>query len=92
MTTIDTEGVTMSQTQDHTQQDQQQHQMSAAEVQEIERERQERLASEARPDGAEIDNTHRTFDPTKGLFTDSPGYEKASAPFPDPAAEDPTKG
>lgn len=39
----------------------------------IERERQERLAPENRPENAEVDNTQRTFDPEKGVFKDSEG-------------------
>ena len=58
----------------------------------IEEERAQRLANESRPDGAEVDNTDRDFDPTRGLFTDSPDYEQAPEAFPDPSAEDPTKG
>lgn len=53
--------------------------------QEIERTREERLAPENRPDGAEVDNTPRTFDTDRGMFTDSEDYrEDAPAPFADP--------
>lgn len=63
---------------------------SAEERERIEQERAERLSDESRPEGAEVDNSERDFDATKGMFTDSPGYEEAPAPFPDPAEEDPT--
>ena len=72
-------------------QTQEQQQLSAAEVEEVESERAERLSSDSRPDGAEVDNTRRDFDPTKAMFTDSPGYEQAPAAFPDPVTQDPTK-
>lgn len=51
-------------------------------------ERDRRLDPGNRPDGAEIDNTERTFDHERGQFTDADGYD-ASAPaqFSDP--EDP---
>lgn len=43
---------------------------SDQELQEIERERAERLAPENRPENAEVDNTDRTFDPARGDFID----------------------
>ena len=49
---------------------------------EIEADREERLDPDNRPDGAEVDNTQRDFDPEKGMFTDSEGYDEADAPFP----------
>lgn len=52
----------------------------------VERERRERLDPENRPDRAEVDNTDREFDETKGMFTDSEGYEEAEQRYP-PAAE-----
>ena len=52
----------------------------------LEQERRERLDEEHRPDGAAVDNTDRDFDETKGMFTDSPGYEEAEERFP-PASE-----
>jgi hypothetical protein len=56
--------------------------------QEIEEEREKRLDPENRPDGAEIDNTGRTFDHEHGKFTDAEDYdENEPAPFSDP--EDP---
>jgi hypothetical protein len=48
----------------------------------VEQEREERLDPDNRPDEAEVDNTQRTFDETKGLFTDSEGYDDAEAQFP----------
>lgn len=47
------------------------------EVEEIEREREQRLAAENRPDAAEVDNTQRDFDVETGLFTDSEGHDEA---------------
>jgi hypothetical protein len=41
----------------------------------IEREREERLAPENRPDGAEVDNTPRDFDTEAGMFTDRDDYD-----------------
>ena len=49
---------------------------------EIEEERQERLDPENRPDGVEVDNTDRDFDPEKGMFTDTEGYDEAEEKFP----------
>lgn len=66
----------------------QDQEMSAEKVERLEQERAERLSDEARPDGAEVDNTHRDFDATNGMFTDSPGYEEAPAPFPAPEPQD----
>ena len=48
-------------------------------VEQVEREREERLDPDNRPDGAEVDNTGRDFDPEVGLFTDSDGYDEAKA-------------
>ena len=48
---------------------------------EIEAERQERLAEDNRPDGALVDNTDRDFDPEKGMFTDQEGYDEAEPKF-----------
>jgi hypothetical protein len=50
---------------------------------EIEQVREERLAAENRPDGAEVDNTDRTFDPEKGLFTDQDEYDDVEPKFVD---------
>ena len=48
-------------------------------VEQLEREREERLDPANRPEGAEVDNTGRDFDPEVGLFTDSDGYDEAKA-------------
>jgi len=48
----------------------------------IEKDREERLDPDNRPDGVEVDNTDREFDPEKGMFTDSDDYEQADAKFP----------
>jgi hypothetical protein len=55
--------------------------------QEMEAERQRRLDPENRPEGAEVDNTERTFDHERGRFTDSEDYDSAEPRFSDP--EDP---
>ena len=52
----------------------------------IEAERQERTAPENRPEGAEVDNTEREFDPVQGQFTDSEP-DPDLGPFPDPSEE-----
>jgi hypothetical protein len=49
---------------------------------EIEADRDERLDPDNRPEEAEVDNTARDFDVTKGMFTDSEGYEQADEQFP----------
>jgi hypothetical protein len=55
---------------------------------EIEEERERRLSADNRPEGAEVDNTDRTFDHERGQFTDSEDYDESEpAPFTDP--EDP---
>jgi hypothetical protein len=51
-------------------------------MEQVEDERQERLAPENRPDNVEVDNTGRDFDVEKGMFTDSEGYEEAEPRFP----------
>ena len=51
--------------------------------QEIEQDREERLDPDNRPDQAEIDNSEREFDATKGMFKDSEGYDEAEPKFPD---------
>ena len=59
--------------------------------QEMEEVRQERLDPDNRPDGAEVDNTGRTFDHERGQFTDSDDYDESEpAPFKDP--ENPNTG
>jgi len=56
--------------------------------QDMEEERERRLDPDNRPDGAEVDNTERTFDHERGQFTDSDDYDESEpAPFSDP--EDP---
>jgi hypothetical protein len=45
------------------------------EVQAIEDERERRLDADHRPDNAEVDNTHRDFDSSVGMFTDSDDYD-----------------
>ena len=52
----------------------------------LEAERQERTAPENRPEGAEVDNTDREFDPVQGQFTDSEP-DPDLGPFPDPSEE-----
>jgi hypothetical protein len=55
---------------------------------EIEAERKRRLDPANRPDGAEVDNTDRTFDHERGKFTDSEDYDSDEPPqYSDP--EDP---
>jgi hypothetical protein len=53
-----------------------------ADAEEIEAERQERLAPDNRPEDAEVDNSDREFDAEKGMYTDSEGYEQAEPKFP----------
>lgn len=48
--------------------------------QEIDAERDRRLDPENRPDGAEVDNTDRTFDSERGQFTDSEEYDENDEP------------
>jgi hypothetical protein len=47
------------------------------EVREIEEERERRLDDANRPDTAEVDNTHRDFDPARGMFTDHEEFDAA---------------
>lgn len=56
--------------------------VSDQEREEIEAERKERLDPENRPDAAEVDNTDREFDETRGQFTDS--EDQGLGPFSDP--------
>jgi hypothetical protein len=58
-------------------------QVSQAEIDEIEAERERRLDPDNRPDNAEVDNTDRDFDPTRGQFTDS-DPDPELGPFSDP--------
>jgi hypothetical protein len=48
---------------------------------EVDAQRKERLDPGNRPDLAEVDNTNRDFDPEKGMYTDSEGYEQADKQF-----------
>jgi len=57
-------------------------------VEEIEAERAERLDPDNRPDGAEIDNTQRTFNEETGMFEDSQGAEEAEPRYAAPASDD----
>jgi hypothetical protein len=50
-------------------------------------EREERLDPDNRPEGAEVNNSERTFDAEKGLFTDSEGYDEAEKRFPPSGAQ-----
>ena len=58
--------------------------------QEMEEERERRLYPENRPDGAEVDNTQRTFDTEAGKFTDADDFDEDDKPFADP--ENPNTG
>ena len=55
---------------------------------ELEKERDERLAPENRPDSAEVDNSDRTFNPETGLFEDSEIEPPDGAPFATTEAEE----
>ena len=57
-------------------------QPSEADVEQVERERAERLAEENRPEGAEVDNTGRDFDPEKGMFTDREDHASTGRTYP----------
>lgn len=46
------------------------------EVKEMEEERERRLDPDNRPEGAEVDNTHREFDSSTGHFTDSDEHDQ----------------
>src|SRR5688572_30995030 len=52
----------------------------------LERERQERLAPENRPENTEVDNSDRDFDPRTGLFEDTEMEPPPDAPFEDEAS------
>jgi hypothetical protein len=59
-------------------------------VAQIEEERRRRLDPANRPEGAEVDNTHRQFDSEAGMFTDAPGYRELpddAKPYDDAAGE-----
>lgn len=55
--------------------------VSEEEKQEVEQERQERLDPDNRPDGTEVDNTERDFDPEAGMFTDNPEHTEDERPY-----------
>ena len=55
-------------------------------LEEIERDRAERLDPANRPENSVVDNSGRSFDAEKAMFTDEPGYEDAEKVFP-PASE-----
>ncbi|WP_205473312.1 hypothetical protein [Nocardioides sp. SYSU D00038] len=57
------------------------------EAEAVERDRAERLDPDNRPDNVEVDNTGRTFDAERGMFTDSEGYDDADAKFPPPGEQ-----
>jgi len=59
-----------------------------ATVEEVEADREERLSPENRPDGAEIDNTKRTFNEETGMFEDSEGADEAEPQYATPEAEE----
>jgi hypothetical protein len=61
--------------------------LSDDEKQEMEKEREERLDPDNRPDNVEIDNSDRDFDPVKGQFTDSDD-DPDLGPFADPSEEE----
>jgi hypothetical protein len=58
------------------------------EIEEMEAERQQRLDADNRPDNAEVDNTHREFDPAVGMFTDNEEYDGSEGRY----ALDPESG
>ena len=54
---------------------------------ELEKEREERLSPENRPENTEVDNSDRDFNPETGLFEDTDLEPPDEAPFPTEAAE-----
>ncbi len=48
--------------------------------QDIEEEREKRLDPDNRPDNVEVDNTDRTFDTDRGMFTDNDDYDESEDP------------
>ena len=52
-------------------------------IEEIEEERKKRLDFDNRPDGAEVDNSDRTFDAEAGMFTDNEEYDENNKPYAD---------
>jgi hypothetical protein len=61
--------------------------VSEQDKEQIEKERQERLDPDNRPDNAEVDNSDRDFDPRTGEFEDSE-HDEELGPFNVPEAED----
>lgn len=61
------------------------------ELEELERQRAERLDPANRPPNSEVDNTHRTFDPGSGMFTDNPDYDPNHRPFAKPGETPPPR-
>ena len=57
-------------------------------TEELEKERQERLDPDNRPDNVEIDNSQRDFNPETGLFEDSEVEPPEEAPFSTTDAEE----
>jgi len=58
-------------------------------LEDIQGDRKERLDPDNRPDGAEIDNTPRTFDSGAGMFTDNPDYDPDDRPYAGPGDSGP---
>ena len=56
-------------------------------VEQILKEREERLDPDNRPENTEVSNAGREFDIAKGMFTDSDGYEQAEERFPPPGEQ-----
>src|SRR5688500_13845873 len=50
-------------------------------VEEIVKDREERLAEENRPENAEVSNAGREFDGEKGMFKDEDGFEEAEKKY-----------
>ncbi len=50
-------------------------------IQEILKDRDERLAAENRADSTEVSNAGREFDGEKGMFTDEPGFDEAEKKY-----------
>ncbi|MEZ0577951.1 hypothetical protein [Nocardioides sp. MH1] len=55
-------------------------------VEQILKERDERLDPDNRPENTEVSNAGREFNVAKGMFTDEPGFDEAEEQF---TAEDP---
>lgn len=50
-------------------------------VEQILKEREERLDPDNRPENTEVSNAGREFDVAKGMFTDEPGFEEAEEKY-----------